>query len=120
MEKQNLNKTRVVSKIYETADYNQFSAVDDSLYDQEHINYLIYAYQNKHKPLHLIVVKPEAGYLKIVEEQDSFYAAKRLGVPLYYYEKYKTVSKPLHKVDLSYNDLEDLLKELLDKYNFIC
>ncbi len=118
MEKQNLNKTRVVSKIYETADYNQFSAVDDSLYDQEHINYLIYAYQNKHKPLPLIVVKPEAGYLKIVEEQDSFYAAKRLGIPVYFYKTYDSAPQAPRQIDMSFDDMKAIVDFCLDNHDF--
>lgn len=107
---------KVVAKIHQTDNYGQF-IVDKNLCNDKHIKLLKFKYNLNHESLPLVVVKEELGQWKVIEGQDSYCAAKQLRIPVYYYEAFNS-EQFQRSDDLSYNDLEDLLKDLLEKYSF--
>lgn len=109
---------KVVAKIYETDNYGQFR-VDKDLCNDDRIKSLKLKYTLNHESLPLVAVKENLGQWEIIVGQDSYCAAKELRIPVYYYETFD--SKQFQRSnDLSFNDMEDLLKHLLDKYSFGC
>ena len=108
----------MVAKIYETDNYGQFR-VDKDLCNDDRIKSLKLKYTLNHESLPLVAVKENLGQWEIIVGQDSYCAAKELRIPVYYYETFD--SKQFQRSnDLSFNDMEDLLKHLLDKYSFGC
>lgn len=109
---------KVVAKIYETDNYGQFR-VDKDLCNDDRIKSLKLKYTLNHESLPLVAVKENLGQWEIIVGQDSYCAAKELRILVYYYETFD--SKQFQRSnDLSFNDMEDLLKHLLDKYSFGC
>ncbi|EEJ72609.1 hypothetical protein [Lactobacillus ultunensis] len=110
-------KTKEVSRIYKTTDYSKF-VVSAELYNDTRINFLMYKTLIKHEKLPLVIVRKVDSKLEIVSEQDSFYAAKQMGLPVYYYEAYHSVPRAKQKIDFSFNDMEELLNFCLNNGHF--
>lgn len=102
-----------VSKIYKTMDYDKF-LVDPESCDDTRVIFLMYLVHTKDVMPPLVMVKKIDGKLKIISEPDSFLAAKRLGLPVYYYEAYSMAKYSKPKFDLSYSDMQAMLNYCLD------
>lgn len=110
-------KTKEVSKIYQTTDYSKF-IVNAEFYNNARINFLMYKTLIKNEKLPLVIVRKVDSKLEIVSEQDSFYAAKQMGLPIYYYEAYQSVPRAKQTIDFSFNDMEELLNYCLNNGHF--
>lgn len=110
-------KTKEVSRIYQTTDYSKF-IVNAEFYNNARINFLRYKTLIKNGKLPLVIVRKVDSKLEIVSEQDSFYAAKQMGLPIYYYEAYQSVPRAKQTIDFSFNDMEELLNYCLNNGHF--
>lgn len=106
-------KKQEVTKIYKSKDYDEFIA-DTKYSDDTRVLFLMLQAQQRDEMPPLVVVKKEDGKLKVISEQDSFFAAKRLGLPVYYYEAYPMTSYAKPTFDLSYSDMQAMLSYCLD------
>lgn len=106
-------KDQEVTKIFKTVDYDEF-VVDPRFSDDTKLLFLMLQAQERDEMPPLVVVKKVNGKLKIIAEQESFFAAKRLGLPVYYYEAYPQSAHAKPTFDLSYNDMQALLTYCLD------
>ena len=106
-------KDQEVTKIYKTMDYDEFS-VDPRFSDDTKVLFLMLQAQERDEMPPLVVVKKVNGKLKVIAEQESFFAAKRLGLPVYYYEIYPQSTHAKTTFDLSYADMQALLNYCLD------
>ena len=107
----------VVSRIYKTTDYSQFIA-NAAYYNPTRINFLLYKNLTRNEKLPLVVVRKVEDKLEIVAEQDAFYAAQQLGLPIYYYEAFQSVPQSKQQIDFSFEDMQDLLNFCLDNADF--
>lgn len=107
----------VVSRIYKTTDYSQFIA-NAAYYNPTRINFLLYKNLTRNEKLPLVVVRKVEDKLEIVAEQDAFYAAQQLGLPIYYYEAFQSVPRSKQQIDFSFEDMQDLLNFCLDNADF--
>lgn len=106
-------KDQEVTQIFKTVDYDEF-VVDPRFSNDTRVLFLMLQAQERDEMPPLVVVKKVDGKLKVIAEQDSFFAAKRLGLPVYYYEAYPVNSRAKPTFDLSYNDLQAMLNYCLD------
>ena len=56
--------------------------------------------------------------LEIVAEQDAFYVAQQLGLPVYYYEAFQSLPHVKQQIDFSFEGMQELLDFCLDNGNF--
>lgn len=105
---------REVSNIYKTTNYDEF-IIDPESCDDARVISLMYLVNVKDKILPLVIVKKVDKKLKIISESDSFLAAKRLRLPVYYYEAYSMAKYSKSRFDLSYDDMQAILIYCLDR-----
>ena len=110
-------KKQEVSKIYKTTDYSKFIA-NSAYYNPTRINFLLYKNVTRGEKLPLVVVRKVEDKLEIVAEQDAFYAAQQLGLPVYYYEAFQSVPRAKQQIDFSFEDMQDFLNFCLDNADF--
>lgn len=88
-----MENNKLIGKIYETTDYSKF--ITDSLYrNVTRIQYLKMEADGEDKQLPLIEVNTtETGKLEILNDQDAFYAAMQLKLPVRYYQSFVAPNK---------------------------
>ena len=88
-----IENNKLIGKIYETTDYSRF--ITDSLYrNVTRIQYLKMEADGEDKQLPLIEVNTtETGKLEILNDQDAFYAAMQLKLPVRYYQSFVAPNK---------------------------
>lgn len=106
-----------VSRIYKTTDYSKF-IVNAAYYNSTRINFLLYKQVTRNAKLPLVVVRKIEDKLEIVAEQDAFYVAQQLGLPVYYYEAFQSLPHVKQQIDFSFEGMQELLDFCLDNGNF--
>lgn len=102
------NQDKNVAQIKVSKDYSKFLAFMKYT-TLTRLNYLTMLYYKKHQPLPIIEVKKlDNGFLEVLNDQESFFIAKKFKLPVYYYETFQGSGKLNKKAKSIGPTLEDL------------
>lgn len=108
-----MKKENIVAQIKVSKDYDKFLGFMEYT-TLTRLNYLTMLYYKKQQPLPILEVKKlDGGLLEVLNDQESFFIAKKFNLPIYYYETFQESGKLRKKAKPIVPTLEDLENTML-------